>query len=248
MPWGFAAAAVGAIGGAVISGDAAKSAAQTQANAAQSASQTELQMFNQTQKNLSPYMTSGANALSTLNSKLPSLTAPFTAADYQQSPGYSFQMGQGVQAVQNSASAAGGIGGGNTLKALTTFGQGLANSDYQQALTNYMNQQQQTFGMYNTLAQSGQNAAANLGGIANSVGNQVGGNTIGAGNALAAGTVGAANATTGGINSLAQLAALYGNGGTSGGSGIPGSIPTASPGGTLQYDQWGNIIGGGAPT
>jgi hypothetical protein len=261
MPYAIVGGAL-ALGGAVIQGNAAQSAAQTQANAANSASQTELSMFNTTQNNLAPYMKSGTNALSALNVGLGigpkaggaagvgygSLTAPFTAADYQSSPGYAWQMGQGIDAVQNSASAAGGIGGGNTLKALTTYGQGLANTDYQQAYQNYVNQQQQRYGMLSGQAAAGQNAAVNLGGFSGQVGGQIGSNTIGAGNALAAGTVGAANAATGGINSLAQIANLYGNGGQGFGgaptSGAYGSTNSPAPnGGTYQYDQNGNVIG-----
>lgn len=249
--WGLVAAGVaaaGAIGGAVISGNASQSAAQTQANASQAASNTQLSMFDQTQTNLQPFIASGTNALSTLNSQLgigangsfnpnASLVKPFTGADYQKSPGYAFQMSQGVDAVQNSAAAAGGIHGGNTLKALTQFGQGLANTDYQQAYQNYVGQQQQQYGMLNNLVGSGQNAAAGLGGISAGVGGQVGSNIIGGGNALAAGQVGQANAITGGVNSLAQLASLYGNGsygGTGGGGGanFNGLNPSASGYGT----------------
>lgn len=255
--WGIAAAGVvGAVGGAIISGDASKSAAQTQANAAQNATNAQLSMFQTTQNNLAPYMSSGTNALSALNSGLGigpntggpvgygSLTTPFSPAQYQQSPGYSFQMGQGVQAVQNSASAAGGIGGGNTLKALTTFGQGLANSDYQQAYQNYVGQQQQQYGMLSGVANSGQNAAAGLGGISAGVGQSIGGNIIGAGNALAAGQVGSANAITGGVNSLTQLASLYGSGsyGSQSLNSSNGSInPFYAPqGGLVQAPQAGS--------
>lgn len=250
--WAIAGGAVASIAGSVIQGNAASSAAQTQANSAANATQAELSMFNTTQNNLAPYMASGTNALSALNSGLGigpntggpvgygSLTTPFSAAQYQQSPGYSFQMGQGVQAVQNSASAAGGIGGGNTLKALTTFGQGLANSDYQQAYQNYVQQQQQQYGMLSGVANSGQNAAAGLGGISAGVGQSIGSNAIGAGNALAAGQVGSANALTGGVNSLAQLASLYGSGGqplNSGGSINPYYAP---PGGLVQAPEAGS--------
>lgn len=227
----------GALGGAVLQGNAAKSAAQTQANSAQNATNAELSMFGTTQKNLAPYMGAGTNALSALDFGLgigpnkgggpPGMTygglmKPFTASQYQQSPGYAWQMSQGIDAVQNSAAAAGGIGGGNTLKALTTYGQGLANTDYQQALQNYMAQQQQSYSMLGQTANAGQNAAAGLGGISAQVGGQVGGNIIGAGNAQAAGTIGQANAIGGGINSLAQLSALYGSGsmGSGGGPGI----------------------------
>jgi Chaperone of endosialidase len=242
---GGAIAAAGSIAGSAISGSAAKSAAQTQAGAANNATQAELSMFNTTQQNLAPYMTSGANALKTLNSQLPSLTKPFSATQYQASPGYAWQMSQGIDAVQNSASAAGGIGGGNTLKALTTYGQGLANTDYQQALQNYMQQQQQTYNMYSGLVSGGQNAAANLGGISAQVGGQVGGNIIGAGNALAAGQIGVANAASGGINSLAQLANLYGSGSFAGaGSTAGGGVAqTGISGLNTSPSGYGNVGG-----
>ena len=250
MPWGFAIAAGGAIIGSTIQGSAATSAAQTQANAENNASALQMQMFNTTQQNLAPYMKSGGNALAALNVGLGigpnsggakgvgygSLTAPFSAAQYQQSPGYAWQMSQGIDAVQNSASAAGGIGGGNTLKALTTYGQGLANSDYQQAYQNYVGQQQQQYNMLNNVANSGQNAAANLGGLSSQVGNSVGNNIVGAGNALAGGTLGAAGAASGGLNSLAQLGALYGNG-----SYGMGSAPGSSPGN--QYNTYQGVNG-----
>ena len=59
------AAAVGAVGSVasgVIGGNAAKSAADTQATAANDAAATTLQMFNTTQQNLSPYMNVGKSA------------------------------------------------------------------------------------------------------------------------------------------------------------------------------------------
>lgn len=49
---------------------------------------------------------------------------------FQAGPGYQFQMDQGLQAVNRSASAAGMLPSGNTLAAATQFGQGLANQEY----------------------------------------------------------------------------------------------------------------------
>jgi hypothetical protein len=101
-----------------------------------------------------------------------------------------------------------------------TYGEGLANQDYQQAYNNYVNNYQNAFSSANTnantsfnrlqtIAGSGQNAAANLGSLSSQTAGQIGSNIIGAGNAQAAGTIGSANAATGGLNSLSQLAFLY---------------------------------------
>ena len=260
---GVAAAGVGAsLYSGMNSADAAKSAANTQAAAANNASATQLGMFNTTQQNLAPYMTAGGNALAQLQAQLgltgtgatgvPGATSPlalptygstingmtgpqnYGAAQYQQSPGYQFQMDQGLGAISNAASAQGGVQSGNTLKALTTYGQGLANQDYQQAYQNYVANYgnaynsasanaNTSFNRLQTVTGSGQNAAAGLGALSSQTAGQVGNNIIGAGNATAAGTVGAANATTGavnsGVNNLVQLAYLYGmNPSTSGAS------------------------------
>lgn len=247
MPWGFAAVAAATIGGAVLSSNAAGSAAKTQAGAADNATAAELAMFNTTQQNLDPYMKSGLTANNTLlqllgltgpgatgtpgagsplslatYGNMPGVTAPqdFGAKQYQQSPGYQWQLSQGLGAISNAASAQGGVQSGNTLKALTTYGEGLANQDYQQAYNNYLNNyvnqlnsfnanSTTTFNRLQTLAGSGQNAAANLGSLSSQTAGDIGSNIIGAGNARAAGTVGAANAYTGGLNNLSQLAFLY---------------------------------------
>ena len=68
---------------------------------------------------------------------------PGAKAQFQQSPGYAWQLGQGIDAIQNSAQGQTGGLSGNTLKALTTYGQGLANQDYynwlDNATSNYWN-------------------------------------------------------------------------------------------------------------
>src|SRR6266851_8487142 len=52
-----------------------------------------------------------------------SLTKPFTAADFQSSPGYNFALSQGLDTIQNKASTGFGGGvGGNMLKDLMTYG------------------------------------------------------------------------------------------------------------------------------
>lgn len=91
---------------------------------------------------------------------LPTATAPnFTMADYTQSPGYQFQVQQGQDSVLNNASRLGGVNSGNTLKALTQFGQGAANQDFQQAYNNYNSNYWNTFNA-NTQAVTGNNANA----------------------------------------------------------------------------------------
>lgn len=251
MPFA-AAAAVGAIGSAIIGGNASEQAANTEANAANSASQVQQNMFNTVQKNLSPFISGGQNALTALLAQTgigangsfnpnASLVAPFSAQQYQQSPGYQFQLQQGLNATQNAAAAHGGVYSGNTLKALTQYGQGLANTDYQQALQNYMTQQSNTFNKLSGLAGSGQNAAANLGGFSGQTAAAIGNNITGAGSALAAGQIGVGNAASGGLNSLAYLLAGQGSAGAGGFS--AGGMPSFFSGGGGSTDYFsGNPV------
>lgn len=233
MPFAAAAAgAIGVIGSSLISSNASTDAANTQANAANNATALQKQMFDQTQSNLKPYMDTGQNALASLLrgiGLLPggdntigqnaSLVKPFSISQYQQSPGYAFQMQQGIDAINNSAAARGGINSGNTLKALDTYGQGLANQDYQQAYGNYVGQQQQLFNFLQTLSGSGQNAAANLGSLGSQTAGQIGQNIQAAGNAQAAGTVANANSLNNLISGLTSQSFLSGIGGGSSGGG-----------------------------
>jgi hypothetical protein len=129
-----------------------------------------------------------------------SLVTPFSPSMYQQSPGYQFQQQQGQQQLNNAAAARGTYYAPTTLQDLSTFNQGLLNTDYQQALQNYTGQQNQVYNMLSGQSGSGQNAAAQLGGFSGQTAGQVGQNITGAANAQAAGQVGGANALSGGIS------------------------------------------------
>lgn len=71
---------------------------------------------------------------------------------YQTSPGYDFQMQQGLRAVDAGAAAKGMLRSGATLKAERTFGQGLADQDFSAY-----------YGRLNQLSTSGQNASVGAG-------------------------------------------------------------------------------------
>lgn len=237
MPWGFAAGAlaIGDIASSVISSNAAGDAANAEVTASNNASKIQQDQFAQTQANEQPYMQAGGNALAALQrgigigpgtdgSGVGNLNAPFTPADFHNSPGYQFQLQQGENAVLNNRSAMGGVNSGNTLKALTQFGQGTANQDYWNAYNAFVNRQNQQFGQLNSVVGTGANAVNNTGSFGANAANNVAQNTIGAGNSQAAGIVGQASAITNGISSAGnQLAFLLG-GGLPGGAGGSGGI------------------------
>lgn len=223
MPFAAAIGAVGAIGGGLLASQGSQSAAQTQANAANNATNAELNMYNQNVQRLSPWTTAGAQALSQLQGLMPQLTSQFTAADYQNSPGYAYQLQQGSQAIADQASALGGVNSGNTLTALQTQGVNLANQNFNTAAQQYANWQNQVYNMYSGISNTGANAAGQTAGLGAQVGGQIGSNIIGAGNAMAAGQVGSANALGNTLSSLGNLG-LYAqmNGAFGGGGGYIG--------------------------
>lgn len=202
---------VGAAGlaGAAISGSAAKNAANTQAQAEQNAANTQLQMFNQTQANLSPYNVTGQAAASKLAGMAPFSFSP-TEAQLEATPGYQFNLSQGLKATQNGAAAQGLGSSGAALKGAATFASGLADTTYQNQFTNALNSYNANAGIQQNLANLGENAAAQTGQFGTSTAQAVGQTQVGAANASAAGTVGAANAAVGGLNSVAN-AYMYNN-------------------------------------
>lgn len=171
--------------------------AQQQAGAA--ADQTLREQYGtQTQYNM-PYYQAGTSALSQMQN--PNFQKSFSMDDFQQDPGYQFQMQQGQQAIQRASAAKGLNMSGGTLKDLQSYSQGLANQDYQQAYQNYNTNQTNQFGRLSTIAGMGQNATNNLDAASMNYGNQVAGTQMGLGNAAAAAYGNEASMNAGFVNS-----------------------------------------------
>lgn len=250
-------ALIGAIGSGIAGSKqagAANNAAQLQYQEQQQALAFQKQEWNQQQQNMAPWIQQGQGAVGTLGNlqnealqgqgPLAPWTQQFqapTAAQAAQAPGYQFQLQQGEGALQNSAAASGGLLTGNTGEALQQYGQGLAQSDYnnvynqalqqyQQSYNQYQNNQSNLFNRYASLAglgqqsagqlgSQGQAAAGNVANISLTGGAQIGQQLNNAAAANASGYVGAANSIGGGLNNLGQYAtlqSLLGQNGTSG--------------------------------
>ncbi|MFC5861096.1 hypothetical protein ACFPT7_02195 [Acidicapsa dinghuensis] len=179
-------------------------------------------------------------------------TAP-TAAQAAQTPGYQFALNQGENAVQASAAANGSLLTGGTLNAEQQFGQGLANTNYNnvynQALqsynTNYntwANNQANQFNRLAAMAGMGQTSAQKLGAagmqsagqVAQTLGNTgaaIGQDNMNAASATATGYLNSANTWGGAFNGIgnnvSQLGMLYammnGNANYNGAGGVGGS-------------------------
>lgn len=205
-----AAAAVGA-GTSIISGNKA-------ANAQQKAAQLQIdesrRQSDQSRADEAPWRQLGEGALGKLAGMYglsPQLSGPGAAQQpyggYQQSPGYQWQLDQGVQAAQRSASARGQLGSGGTLKAITRYASGLADSDYQQYV-----------GQLNTLAGFGQNATAGTVQAGQNASNNINNAYGNMGNAQASSYANTGSAINSGINNALSAYLFQQGGGFSGGS------------------------------
>lgn len=247
-----AAAAGASVASSKIASGAAKTAAGQQAQSAQNALDFQGKVFDTQQANSKPYQEAGVSSLGMLmdalksgkfgfgsNGAVPTFSAP-TLEEARATPGYQFAHEQGTAGVLKGAAAAGGAISGGTLRALDTFGTGLADSTYgnrfaqsiqgyQANLNGYQTQLQRQAQEYQQLfapAQLGQNAASGINNTGSGVAQNVGNLMTQQGNAQAAGTVGSSNAITGaisnGTNDILQSILL-------GSVNRPGSAPPGQP-------------------
>ncbi len=239
---GFAIAGAAVLGGA-LSSSSAQNAANAQSQAADRASQEQAKALASAKVNSQAYVDQGTTAINALGAGTSGpnadLTRQFTMNDFHQDPGYQFQLAQGTQAMDRSAAARGMLNSAGTMEGINAYGQGMANSDYQQALTNFTNNQQQRYNMYAGIAGMGNTANGNMAQIGMNAANQTGNNMMGAANASGAAGIASSNAMMGGANSLAngymnynmmnkfapqqQQAPGYGNTGSYTGADINGS-------------------------
>lgn len=249
---GLSAAIIGSsVVGAGASIIGSSNAANAQTNAANQASKVQQQQYAQTRADLLPYNTAGQGATAAENYLLGigpnngqnvggygygALTSPIKMdeATLQQTPGYQFNLSQGLKAVQNSAAARGLGTSGAALKGAAGYATGLADSTYQNQFNNAVTNQTNAFNRLNTLSGLGENAAAQTGNYGTQTAENIGNNLIGAGNAQGAASIAAANGISGAASSIPQGLLLNNlintqGGGLYGGFGAPGQTTGVDP-------------------
>jgi hypothetical protein len=270
--------AVGSIVGGIMGSNAAKKAASQEEQGYSNAStyeksQNALAVTQQQGTTagitgaLTPYNTTGQQSTNQLAGLLApggsltqgygSFSAP-TAAQAQATPGYQFQLQQGMNALQNSAAARGGLLSTGNEKNIENYAQGVASENYgntyNQALQSYQtnantfyNNQNNLYNRLSGTAGQGIQAAGTMGGLqqqgANALnslyfngGQEIGQNDIGSAYAQAQGTLGSTNAMIGGMNG-----AINAIGG--GIAGMGGGMNAGGGGGNAlsngEYGSWG---------
>lgn len=150
------------------------------------------------------------------------LTGGTEYGGFTKTPGYDFRMSEGTNALEAGAAARGGLYSGAAMKALQSFGQDYATSEYGNYLTRLQQQQGVGLDAASMNASASQNTAS---GVSNALGNL--------GNAQAAGAIGVGNAINTGIgNALGSFNYMRQVGGGA------GQINVGRPGGLFGGSSW----------
>lgn len=209
----------------ILGGQAARSAASTQARAAEAGQETQRQMFERTQEILRPYVEAGTAQLSTLGGyteagpqaferqlALAGLAGPqaqqAAIQQVQAQPRFGALTRAGEEAILANAAATGGLRGGNTQNALARFRSDLLADELDREYARFGGLTAFGQGVSQNLAQMGQAAGAGTGTAAMQAGQTIAGLQGAAGAARAGGTIGAASAYGNLLNLPAQVVGL----------------------------------------
>lgn len=173
---------IGDIIGGLIGADSARKATNTQRDSAREANELQRYMFDQQRADTQPYRDAGASALTQIQALLKN------PVSVKRQPDYLFGLGEGRNALENSATARGMTYSGQQSKALTQFGNDYASSKIDQ-----------TYNRLSNLAGLGQ-VGVNPGPGQNYA-NNVGNNMLGVGNAQAAAQIAKGSAYGNALNS-----------------------------------------------
>lgn len=124
--------------------------------------------------------------------------------NYLNSTGYQFQQQQGTAALTGSAAARGLLNSGATAKALTSYGQGLAGSSF----NNYLGQLGTLSGQYGSTINTGVGAANAVGAAGNTGGGNAATQTAAAGQSTGTSIAQAANTLGGGTQNAVNSGQL----------------------------------------
>ena len=120
-------------------------------------------------------------------------------------PGYQFRLKEGMQGLERSSAARGGLLSGATLKGIQRYGQDMASQEFTNAFNRYQAERSGTLNPLQSLAGMGQTVAAQVGNTGMNYANQVGELYQGGANARASGYVGGANALNQGISGVSNM-------------------------------------------
>jgi hypothetical protein len=119
-------------------------------------------------------------------------------------PGYQFRLKEGMQGLERSAVARGGLLSGATLKGITRYGQDAASQEFTNAFNRYQAERTGTINPFQSLTGIGQTSTNAINNMGMNYANQAGEAYQGAANARASGYVGQSNAIGGAIGNISN--------------------------------------------
>ncbi len=191
--------------GSVTQANAARQASQIQADAAAKAGQQQLAIYQQQRADQAPWMAAGETALGQLSAGTQQggqFNKPFTMADAQNMPAYTFALGQGQQALGRQAAMGGQNLSAQNLQGQMGLAEGLAAQYENQAFNQNLAQNNQQYNQLAGLAQTGQTAVNQVGTDAGTYGQAAANATNNAAAANASGVIGQANAQQTGLSNV----------------------------------------------
>lgn len=244
MPLGWALAGSAVLGymGSQNQASAARDAANTQLQGTLAAAQQQREMFDIQNKQQEPYREAGYGALNQINTMLPQFTKTFTAQDLNANlaPNYEFMKQQGLGATAQGANVS--SPGSNVDLAKTIFAENYAKSGYQDALTNFRNQQTDIYNRLSNLAGIGQTAQGQAQNLGAATSTNLANLATGGANAIAGGQIGSANAQAGGLQSIGNAGLMYGMLNKGGGSSSINLGASQNPISSYPTDAYGNVL------
>lgn len=197
----MALSAFGGLAGGYLTGQAAKDAANIQAQSAQNALALQREQFEYQKGLLEPYRKAGESALGRLSGVMGLDGQP---AQPQQlldmDPGYAFRLGEGMKALERVQAARGKMLSGGAIKAGQRYAQDFASGEYGTAYNRLAN-----------IAGLGQTVGDQLGSAAQQFGRTAGETMFQGANALAAGRVGRTSGYMGGVGGAVDAFENYQN-------------------------------------
>lgn len=141
--------------------------------------------YDQSRADVMPWLDTGKQGLSKLSMLLGigdntgnsadygSLNTPFSQDQFQESPNYQFNLGQGEQAINRANAAGGRYSSPSTIQELLKYSQGLASNEFSNAFNMDAQNKDRTYNMLAGISGSGQNAAGQTAAIGQNYANSV---------------------------------------------------------------------------
>lgn len=159
------------------------------------------------------YGASGSEMNATSDKFAGMLSGNFGDKDFTTDPSYQWRLEQGQKALEQSASARGGLLTGQAAADITNYGQNAASQEYQNAFGRYQTEQTNLYNRLIGVSTQGQNTAVQQGAQGLQAGANMANTSMGAASAAGNYGVGGANAAAAGMigvgNSLSQGATNY---------------------------------------